>query len=232
MHQYLVIRYALFDYWKIVTWSGATVAVLIRSANQQIHLGSKVHVPTSIAECQRRLCKYMSGSRLAGPARYKDSVFVRHPRMKDLAMCRAILLLPIHLALGACMLSHADEEPAPVPTMSVNELMETVVTPATNTLWGIEDPQSDEDWQVFIDAANLVIEAARTIKVGGTGENDMQWAADPEWQAFADRLQGAGVDARVAAENKDLEAMYTVGEVLYPPCEECHIQFHPGVREN
>ena len=124
----------------------------------------------------------------------------------------------------------ADEEELPTPTMSVNDLMVTIVTPATNTLWGIEDPQGDEEWQVFIDAANAVIEAGRTIKVGGTGPNDAGWAADPEWQAFADRLIGAGVDARSAAENRDVDAMYTAGEVLYPPCEECHIKFHPGVQ--
>ena len=116
--------------------------------------------------------------------------------------------------------------------MSVNDLMVAVITPATNTLWGIEDPQSDEEWQVFIDAANTVIDAGRTIKVGGTGPNDNDWAANAEWQAFADRLIGAGVDARKAAGEKDLEAMWTAGEVLYPPCEECHIQFHPGVRND
>ena len=38
-----------------------------------------------------------------------------------------------------------------------------------------------------------------------------------------------GEDARAAAENRDIEAMFTAGEVLYPPCEECHLQFNPGV---
>ena len=123
----------------------------------------------------------------------------------------------------------ADDDALPTPTMSVNDLMVTVVTPATDTLWGIDDPQTDEEWQVFIDAANAVIEAGRTIKAGGTGPSDSDWAASPEWQAFADRLVGAGIDARSAAENRDVEAMITAGEVLYPPCEECHIRFHPGV---
>ena len=113
--------------------------------------------------------------------------------------------------------------------MSVNDLMIEIVTPATNTLWGIEDPQTDADWQTFIDAADLVVEAGRTIKVGGTGPNDNEWAANTEWDQFADQMIQAGVDARQAAENKDVEAMYTAGEVLYPPCEGCHNQYHPGV---
>lgn len=145
-------------------------------------------------------------------------------------MLRTPLIVIACLLQIGCQHSIADDPEPPVPTMSVHDLMVTVVTPATDTLWGIEDPQTSEDWQVFIDAADLVINAGNTIKVGGTGPMDNEWAADPEWDAFADRLIGAGVDARKAAEEKDIEAMYTAGEVLYPPCEECHIQFHPGVQ--
>jgi len=134
------------------------------------------------------------------------------------------------LLLSACQNATSDTVDDAVPTMSINDLMVTVVTPATDTLWGIEEPQTDEDWQVFIDAANIVIETGKTIKVGGTGPDDNDWASDPAWDAFADRLIGAGIDARNAANNKDIEAMYTAGEVLYPPCEECHIQFHPGMQ--
>lgn len=132
--------------------------------------------------------------------------------------------------LCGCQNSTSETADSPEPTMSIMELMVTVVTPATDTLWGIEDPQTDDDWQVFIDAADVIIEAGKTIKVGGTGPNDNEWASDPAWDAFADTLIGAGMDARSAANNKDVEAMYTAGEVLYPPCEECHIQFNPGVQ--
>jgi hypothetical protein len=130
------------------------------------------------------------------------------------------------LALGLS----ADDTELPIPTMSINDLMLTVVAPATDTIWGIDDPQSDSEWQIFIDAADTVIEAGKTIKAGGTGPNDNDWATSEEWQAFADRLIAAGVVARTAAEQQDLEGMYTAGEVIYPPCEECHIQFHPGVQ--
>ncbi len=140
------------------------------------------------------------------------------------------LTLGAMAAMAAIAAAGQDVPPAD-PEMSVNDLMITLITPATNTLWGIEDPQTAEDWQVFIDAADLVIDAGRTIKVGGTGPKDTDWAADPAWQAFADALIGAGRDARQAAMDQDIEAMYTAGEVLYPPCEECHLQFHPGVRE-
>lgn len=118
----------------------------------------------------------------------------------------------------------------PVPAMSIMDLMVTVITPATDTLWGIEDPQTDEEWQAFIDAANIVIEAGKTVKAGGTGPNDNTWASDPAWDAFADVMISAGIDALEAARMQDVDAMFDAGGVLYPPCEECHIQFNPGVQ--
>ena len=136
----------------------------------------------------------------------------------------------IAFAVWAVFTASAIGQDTPAPAMSVNDLMMTVVTPATNTLWGIENPQTDADWQVFIDAADEVIAAGRSMKLGGTGPDDAEWAADPAWQAFSDALISAGRDARAAAVNRDVEAMYTAGEVLYPPCEECHLQFHPGVK--
>lgn len=134
------------------------------------------------------------------------------------------------LLLVADMQGRTESE-GPEPAMSVNDLMVTVITPATDIIWGIDDPQTADDWQVFIDAANVVIEAGETIKVGGTGPNDNEWASDPAWDAFADRLIAAGVDTIKASGNRDVEAMYAAGEVLYAPCEECHIQFHPGFQE-
>lgn len=104
-----------------------------------------------------------------------------------------------------------------------------VVTPATNTLWGVADPQTDAEWNVLVVAASQVIAAGEQIKRGGSGPDDMTRAADPAWQAFADRLIGAANDARDAASGKNLDALFEANDVLYPPCEECHIQFHPGV---
>jgi len=145
-------------------------------------------------------------------------------------MDRLMITTLLILALGTNLNGQADGKKSATPSMSVNDLMVTVIAPATDTLWGIEEPKSDEEWRVFIDAANTVIDAANTLKAGGTGPDDNAWAADPGWQTFADTLIGAGVDARKAAQDKDIEEMFAAGEVLYPPCEECHIRFHSGVQ--
>ena len=135
---------------------------------------------------------------------------------------RFLVLLAL-FSVSAC--SPANDQ----PESSINELMLDVVTPTTNTLWGVTDPQTDADWNVFVVAASQVIAAGEQIKRGGSGPDDMTWAADPAWQAFADRLIDAANDARDAASAKNLDALFEANDVLYPPCEECHIQFHPGV---
>ena len=144
-----------------------------------------------------------------------------------MTVSRACVLL---LAVGAlaivAMVTRAAE-----PPRTVNEVMMAVITPATNTIWGVEDPRSDEEWQVFIDAAAELIVAAEQIKAGGTGPNDAEWAADAAWQQFADVLIESGRDIQAAARERDLDTLINVSnDQMYPPCEECHAQFHPGLQ--
>ena len=122
-------------------------------------------------------------------------------------------------------------EPDPGPPGSVRNLMLTVITPATNTIWSIEDPQTDEERQVLIDAAAKVIDVSRQIKNGGSGPNDSTWAEDPAWQQFADALIESGIGIQAAARARDLDTLMDVSnEKMYPPCEERHLQFLPGAQ--
>ena len=115
---------------------------------------------------------------------------------------------------------------------SVNDVMVTIVTPATNTIWGIEDPQTDEEWQVFIEAAAQLIDAATQIRAGGSGPKDSSWAEDPAWQRYADVLIESGNEIQAAAGARDLDTVINVSnDKMYPPCEECHLMFHPGMQQ-
>lgn len=136
----------------------------------------------------------------------------------------AVAASGISLLLTATTLQAVAEE-----TVSVNDTMINIITPATNKLWGVEDPQTQAEWQELANAAAAVVDAARSIRKGGSGSKDMQWSANPEWQALADRMLAAANDARSAAIEKDMESLLKANDVLYPPCEECHLQFHPGV---
>ncbi len=144
--------------------------------------------------------------------------------MKTVQSC-ALLLLTL------CAVAIIAAEPDTRPSASVNDIMQAVITPATNTIWGIEDPQTEAEWQVFIDAAAQVIDAATRIKAGGSGPNDSAWPEDPEWQRFADVLIASGMEIQAAAAARNLDAVIDISnEKMYPPCEECHLQFHPGMQ--
>jgi hypothetical protein len=136
------------------------------------------------------------------------------------------------VVLAAC--AHEQQQMVssmPSPTaVPILTLMVDVVGPATNTLWGIDNPVTDVEWRELADAAELTIRAFRQIKEGGIGPNDRAWAADPRWQAYSDAVISSAEEARMAIEHRDSEALRDANNDLYAPCEACHLDFHPTIR--
>jgi hypothetical protein len=125
---------------------------------------------------------------------------------------------------------YADEpSTAATPTVTVKEVMEKTITPATNVLWNAFEPPTDEQWAALEEAAVTLLVAANSIATGGAGPMDAKWAADPAWQAFDRVMIEAGISALRAVRARDLEGLTAAGDVLYPPCEGCHTQFNPAV---
>lgn len=123
----------------------------------------------------------------------------------------------------------ADSGSVTVPTSSIMEIMLSIIAPATDVLWGADDPKSDEDWKVLENAAVAVINAGELIKQGGTGPQDNTWAGQAEWQGFSLLMTDAAEQAFDAIRNKDLDALFEAGDNLYPPCESCHLQYNPAL---
>ncbi len=122
-----------------------------------------------------------------------------------------------------------DEIPA-TNSSTVEDVMTNAIAPASDVIWRAGEPQTGEEWQAIEDAATIVITNAKLIKLGGMGPKDNDWAAEPEWQAFANTVLEVGQLALAAAQSKDTDAIFTAGNDLYPPCEECHSLFNPGVQ--
>ena len=141
-----------------------------------------------------------------------------------------IILIALLLALFATSTSKSqDAEPAAITSGTIMEIMVVTITPATDILWGVDDPQIDEDWQVLDDAAVTVIEAFERTRNGGVGPNDNTWAADEKFLAYIDEEIAASNAARAAIAAKDLDALFEAGDALYSPCENCHIDYNPAV---
>jgi hypothetical protein len=142
------------------------------------------------------------------------------------------MILVVAIMVASC--SGEQETPAEkpsvaVPDVPIREHMETVIAPATDTIWGINDPQTDEEWQVVDDAAVAIIEAMTGMKEGGTGPNNVAWAANADWDNYMDIVIAAAQMTREAVADRNVDGVYAAGDVLYPPCEGCHLKFHPEV---
>ena len=126
--------------------------------------------------------------------------------------CAAIgLVLPVSAQTPAA------QTPVEVLQVSIKEVMVSVITPTTNTLWGVGDPASDEEWQALEDAAIAVVASGALINLGGSGPQDNTWVKDPAWRAFTQVMTNAGIDALKAIRAKDIDALLEAGNVLYPP---------------
>ncbi len=113
--------------------------------------------------------------------------------------------------------------------LSIKQIMESVITPATNTLWEIYDPKTDEDWERLEQAALTTITAAILTGQGGSGEGDMMSVKEPGYQAFNQLMINAANDALAAIAKRDVDALQQAGDDLYPPCEACHLTYNPAV---
>ena len=112
---------------------------------------------------------------------------------------------------------------------SIMNLMLTQVVPASDVIWSAEDPQTDADWQVFDDAADKLIAAFELSRQGGSGVNDAEWASDDKWKAYVDAEMAALDFAKLAIAARDIEKLWEANDALYTPCENCHVDFNPGV---
>ena len=116
------------------------------------------------------------------------------------------------------------------PQVSVMELMQQTITPATDQLWSAyRGPETDAEWREMENAAVTLLAASSLTGVGGTGPMDNDWAQDPAWQAYNQAMIAAGRAALDASKAKDLDALLAAGDILLAPCEGCHQQFNPAV---
>jgi len=149
-------------------------------------------------------------------------------------LIRGSLVLAVVLSVTSVISRHADAQAtagkALEPLVSVMQLMQQTITPATNQLWSAYDtPETPAEWQAMEEAAVTLLAASSLVGAGGTGPMDNEWAADPAWQAFNTAMIEAGKAALEASKKQDADALIAAGDVLLAPCEGCHQGFNPAV---
>jgi len=141
-----------------------------------------------------------------------------------------LILISTALLLVATTLSVGQDNSMPeVTSATIMEAMVVIITPASDIIWGVEDPQTNEEWKVLDDAAVTLMEAFEATRAGGTGPNDNAWASEAKFQSYVDQEMAAIEQSRAAIAARDLDALFDAGGELYTPCEECHIDYNPAV---
>lgn len=112
------------------------------------------------------------------------------------------------------------------PLLSVKDIMNALITPATTTIWGAYQLETDAEWQEVRNAALSVIAAGNLLSFGGAAEGEIKAAAEADWKSHNQQMVEAARLVIVAVDNKDEEALSAAGNNdLYPPCESCHQQY-------
>lgn len=121
--------------------------------------------------------------------------------------------------------------------VSLNAVMVGAIDHASDPLFGVGNamygsgrlPKSDADWaEVQFHAYQMVI-LGKVIQLPGTGPKDAEWAANPQFRAFADSLSAVGMDMLALTEKKDAKGFQAAGNKLIDICESCHQAFKPEI---
>lgn len=135
---------------------------------------------------------------------------------------KSVVLLALILAISACSQIQSSSN----SSLSVKDIMNSMVTPMTNIIWGAQNLETDAQWKSVENAAMTIIAAGELMSTGGGGDFDAQWAATKDWQQHNKQMINAANNIIAAVRDRDSEALFDIGNnELYPPCENCHQQF-------
>lgn len=160
---------------------------------------------------------------------------------KALTTRNSLAPVALALALAACQQAEAPADEAttaaatelPSAPFSVNRQMVSLIDNESHVLWGAEAegaaPQSEADWNTIEDHALQIVAAGYLLARGGSGPEDAQWSAQPEWQRETKAMIDAAMAAATAAESKNMENLLTANGRLVDSCLGCHERFKPEI---
>jgi cytochrome c556 len=137
-----------------------------------------------------------------------------------------------------------------LPQFTIAELMDSIVMPSADVVWGaivyegdtVTGPKTDEDWQKvrwsaveLAESANLLMVPGRAANLPGAVAGEGELAPEEivkrideqraSWVAFAHVLHEAAMESVRAIDAKDPEAVSNAGGTIDAACESCHRAF-------
>jgi len=118
-----------------------------------------------------------------------------------------------------------------VAHLDMHDLMNLVLDPATDVIWGAAGtvitqegrrdlaPTTEEGWQQVVVAAAVVVESGNLLMVPGRA------IAEDGWREYSHALSATGKEALLAAQAQDADAIFDIGGRLYNICVACHVAY-------
>jgi hypothetical protein len=123
------------------------------------------------------------------------------------------------------------EAPALTPVASVKQIMNGIVQPAANVVFGSvgtiisaagiveKAPKTDEEWAAVGSSAVALVESANLLVIGDR-------AVDREdWVKMSRALAEAGMTALKATEAKSTDGVLSAGAAVNESCDNCHRKY-------
>jgi len=139
--------------------------------------------------------------------------------------------------IGFLVVSARTREPAqaqvPIvtPVATVKQIMQGIVDPATNVVFGAvsttsttagiveKAPKTDQEWAVVGNSAAALVESGNLLLMGNRAVD----AGD--WVKMSRALMNAAVVTLKAVEAKDKDALLASGEAINTSCDNCHLKY-------
>lgn len=145
-------------------------------------------------------------------------------------MMKPLLTTLVLITLGGCA-PQASDNLGQGPQISMHDLMNSVLDPATDVIWGASGtiitqqgstelaPTTPEGWQAVYAAGALVAESGNLLLVPGRAMDDGAWLD------YSQALGAIGKEAMAAALAEDADAIFEIGGRLYNVCVACHLAY-------
>ena len=151
---------------------------------------------------------------------------------------RAWLAPFVFLLSVSCSSPAPSNAPALPPfdtTVSVADLMENVMDPPADVIWGSvgtimtkegtfeKVPATDDEWNQVKASAITLVETGNLLMIPARS------GGDAEWVKLAQAMIEQSKRVIKAAEAHDKDATFNVGADLYDSCVNCHKRFDPAI---
>lgn len=128
---------------------------------------------------------------------------------------RAVLLIMLMVYMS-CVRASNDGE------LNPRLVMDSMVIPASDIIWSIDNSETDQNWEQAKYAATLLIASGYLLKEHLANSSTSQEVA---WEQYSEQMSVLGKTVLQASMRRNINQVITVGGQLLENCSGCHSHY-------